>query len=209
MNCPYCKKENSEESKFCKYCGTALIRNFITCENGHNYSSDLKECPFCPSQNLTETLIDNEKTALDVNSNQSDKTQIEPTIQQSNLNSPSYDDKTVLLSSDETRQKSVGRKLIGWLVTFDLNPNGTDYRLYEGKNLIGSAPVCDIIIPSPSVSKKHCTILFRPIDNKLIIKDELSTNGTFVNEVLIDENIILKNDDIIKVGSISLKLKLI
>lgn len=209
MNCPFCKKENSEQSKFCKYCGTALIRNFITCENGHNYSSDFKECPFCPSKNLTETLIDDEKTALDVNSDQSDKTQIDPTIQQPALNSTTSDDKTILLTNNPSKSKSAGRKLIGWLVTFDLNPNGTDYRLYEGKNLIGSSPNCDIIITAPSVSKKHCTILFRHIDNRLILKDELSTNGTFVNDVLIDDNITLKNDDNIKVGNITLKLKLI
>jgi len=210
MKCPYCQKENSNEAKFCKFCGTVLITNYVTCKNGHNYSSELKECPFCPPKNLASIVIDDEKTVLDANANNPDKTLIDPKMQNAtNPVSNFVDDKTTLLNPEEIKHKTIGRKLIGWLVTFDLNPNGTDYRLYEGKNLIGSSPACDIIISSPSVSKKHCTILFRHIDNKLIIKDELSTNGTFVNEVLIDENIILKNEDIIKVGNISLKLKLI
>jgi len=50
-------------------------------------------------------------------------------------------------------------------------------------------------------------LLYR--DDTFILQDMLSTNGTFVNEEPIDDKVVLKNDDIIRVGSINLKLKTI
>ncbi len=101
-------------------------------------------------------------------------------------------------------QQSEKRKLVGWLVTFSNDEYGQDYRLYAGKNRIGSASGCDVVINDTSASGEHTTILFR--DNEFLIKDNFSTNGTKINGVTIDEGK-LKDGDVIKLGNTSLKFK--
>ena len=39
----------------------------------------------------------------------------------------------------------------------------------------------------PVISSKHCTLMFNPDTNKIVLKDT-STNGTFVNGILIGKN---------------------
>lgn len=48
------------------------------------------------------------------------------------------------------------------------------------------------IIQEPIVSKLHCSIAYR--DGGIFIKDHHSTNGTFVNDVKIDESELHEND---------------
>ncbi|MCX7607465.1 MAG: FHA domain-containing protein [Bacteroidia bacterium] len=102
------------------------------------------------------------------------------------------------------RQIPQNRKLVGWLVSFSLHPNGVDFRLYEGKNTVGSHPSCDIVLQDPAVSSHHLTILFRL--GTFRFKDELSTNGTFVNGQLQDEGE-LKDGDSLRVGQTEFRLR--
>lgn len=99
------------------------------------------------------------------------------------------------------------RKLVGWLVSYTIDDLGIDFRLYEGKNLIGSAPANEITIPNDKlVSSTHATILFRK--NKFRLKDEFSTNGTYLNgEDLDDEVLVLNDGDVIRVGDTLLKFR--
>jgi hypothetical protein len=103
------------------------------------------------------------------------------------------------------QQGSTGRKLVGWLVSFTIDPNGIDFKLYEGRNLIGSDPMCDIAVPNDAaVSSKHLTILHRMGHFKF--KDELSTNGTFINDVFEEEGN-LKDGDMVRIGDTIFKFR--
>lgn len=94
-----------------------------------------------------------------------------------------------------------GRKLVGFLVTYNRNPLGKAYNIYEGRNYIGRDASCDISIPDDTqMSGKHMSILYRNVDNKFKFRDEQSSNGTFVNKELLDDGN-LENYDIIRVGS--------
>ncbi len=97
------------------------------------------------------------------------------------------------------------RKLVGWLVCYDIDPAGVDYRLYEGKNSIGSAPDNQITIPDKTVSKKHANILYR--NGKYRIKDEFSTTGTYVNGEEVEEDVKISDGDIIKIGKINVMIR--
>ncbi|CRK41944.1 hypothetical protein BN1708_008608 [Verticillium longisporum] len=59
----------------------------------------------------------------------------------------------------------------------------------SGGYLIGRHPECDIVIDDPIVSNRHC-LLF--IENKggdtVAIVEDLSSNGTFVNEAIVGRN---------------------
>jgi len=93
---------------------------------------------------------------------------------------------------------------VGWLVTFSHDEYGQDFKLYAGKNKIGSSPGSDILINDSSVSAEHVTVLFR--DHEFLIKDNFSTNGTKVNGVTVDEGK-LKEGDELKAGNTVFKFK--
>lgn len=206
MICSKCKSENPNNATRCIYCGAELVTGTKICPNGHIYDAVYSECPICPSpelereigftlhsrptaSNLDELIQDKNKTVVDQDSGK-DKS------------------KTVIIGRDEGERGVVAnlpnRKIVGWLVTFSINPQGDDYRLYEGRNLITGAGEGDIIIPDPAISSPHCMILYR--GGKFKIKDELSTNGTFVNGVEVDEAE-LKDGDTIKLGRTELKFR--
>ena len=94
-----------------------------------------------------------------------------------------------------------GRKLVGFLVTYNGDPLGKAFNLYEGKNFIGRDQSCDISLPwDHQISGRHMSILYRNVDNKFKYRDEQSSNGTFVNKELSDEGE-LQNYDIIRLGN--------
>lgn len=100
---------------------------------------------------------------------------------------------------DNAAAPAADRKLMGWLVTFDRAPMGQDFRLREGRNMIGTAPDCDIRIEGDAnISGRHLTILFRL--GEVLFRDELSTNGTFINSNLANEGR-LRDGDMIRVGN--------
>lgn len=59
---------------------------------------------------------------------------------------------------------------------------GAMYQVKEGELTIGRAHGNDIVLPSQKVSKRHCVLV---VNNKEVtVKDNGSSNGTFVNGVL-------------------------
>jgi pSer/pThr/pTyr-binding forkhead associated (FHA) protein len=217
MKCTQCNKENSDSAKFCRYCGAPIQQGGIkTCVNGHNYDGSLAKCPFCPSTDYEKTVreLDNQKTVLDnsaptvgISKTDSEKTVIDYSTPKISPTAKVSADKTVLITSTPSEQIKITRKLVGWLVTYDLNPNGVDFKLYEGRNVIGRASQNDIIVNDKSVSEKHCTILYR--NEKFMISDELSTNGTYVNNEIVEDKAYLNENDLIKLGNVTFKIKII
>jgi len=97
------------------------------------------------------------------------------------------------------------RKLVGWLVSFDLQPTGIDFRLYVGKNKVGRNPGCDIVINKGWISDEHAMILYR--EGRFMLQDMLSANGTYVNDVLVEDRIYLNDNDSVRLGSTTFKFK--
>lgn len=198
--------------------------NFKTCKNGHNYDvAQHSECPFCPANaqgpDYEKTLIDFKNTQVfdDGNNQQFNKTLInEETadfkttpVHGSHAADHPFKRTSIVIDEKEGNtltplQQSGKRKLVGWLVTFANDEYGQDYKLYAGKNKIGSAAGCDIVINDSSISGDHTTILFR--DNEFLIKDNFSTNGTKINGVTVDEGK-MKEGDELKLGSTAFKFK--
>ena len=94
------------------------------------------------------------------------------------------------------------RKLVGFLVSYDLDEQGKSFPLFEGKNVVGSDRGCDIVIENvPAVSAKHLTILYRK--NLFLFKDEFSTNGTYINGEMQSEGQ-LDKECVITIGGVSI-----
>jgi hypothetical protein len=180
------------------------------CSRGHIYDSAIygDNCPFCPSQSDGggtvisggtsggKTELNMEETELNVEG----RTQVAggtltagPTIPMD-----SGGGRTIIRPSPGGIASS-GKKLVGLLVTYSINPNGQVFNVFEGKNFIGRDMPVDICIPDNEVSGKHFSILYRSADGKFKFKDEQSSNGTYLNEVLTDEGE-LSPFDTIRIG---------
>jgi hypothetical protein len=110
------------------------------------------------------------------------------------------DRRTIVMAEQAAPPTGAPRgKIVGWLISYTRNPDGEDFRVYEGYNRIGANPVCDMLIEDETVSGSHAIIVYR--DGRCLIKDDLSRNGTFVNGREITEAHPLQNYDQIRVGN--------
>jgi FHA domain len=166
------------------------------CEKGHYFKEELSECPYCPkssgagADDKTKVQGGHEQTAL------GDKTQIfgagmaNPVAP--SVNPPVQRDlnKTFIQEVEEVHQggevkevvhQRATRKIVGWLISYTLDPMGIDYRLYEGNNTLGRNPGNDVTVAGdPSISGHHATLLFKK--GRFYLKDEMAANGTFIND---------------------------
>jgi len=72
--------------------------------------------------------------------------------------------------------------------------------------IVGRSPESDLIVPHPSISRKHCQV--EVIDNTLFITDLNSSNGTFINgmRLIPDEKHGLKAGDKLVIGKLDSKV---
>ena len=82
-----------------------------------------------------------------------------------------------------------------WSIRFLNGPKaGAQIPLSEGTHTIGRSSSCTICIKAPGISKVHAEISIR--DNKIILSDKNSSNGTFVNGVKIKKELVEMGDQI-------------
>jgi sigma-B regulation protein RsbU (phosphoserine phosphatase) len=74
------------------------------------------------------------------------------------------------------------------------------YELKNGDNVLGRLPECDIQIDSNMVSRKHAKVFSKGTD--FLIEDLGSGNGTFVNGQKVEQALVLKTNDRIKLGPV-------
>ncbi len=98
------------------------------------------------------------------------------------------------------------RKLVGWLVSYTLDAMGIDFKLYEGRNIIGRDMDCNITVNDNMVSSKHAVLLYR--SGKYSLTDQQSSHGTFVNgqDIELDPCYLSDGDEIV-VGRTSFKFR--
>lgn len=96
------------------------------------------------------------------------------------------------------------REVCGWLVALNGQHKGEDFRLRVGKNVIGTAADCDVVLSDKKLSRKHATIRFE--GGEFQIADLDSSNGCFVNDEKIQKHDLIDND-IIKLGDIEFEFK--
>ena len=94
--------------------------------------------------------------------------------------------------------------VVGWIVALGGNHKGQDFRLRGGKNVIGTAADCEIVITDPYLSAKHSTIRY---DNgSFILIDLDSTNGTYVNKKRVMKAELIDNDTV-RLGKTEFRFK--
>lgn len=204
---------------------------FKKCPNGHTYDTNIYDhCPFCPSPVNNSVPLNSSNTAA-YGSSVPDDLPTQFMSSPASGNPYANPDSTIIIkpgegayddepktrihqvptgASGSVKQSTGTKKLVGILSTFSrtVNENGEVFKLYEGKTFIGRDDDCGIVVKNDEeVSSKHVAILCRNIEGqplKFFMKDNMSTNGTFLNGNIEDEQVELKSFDVIRVGSTEL-----
>jgi hypothetical protein len=106
-----------------------------------------------------------------------------------------------------SKQKHSKGKLIGWIVSYQLNKKGAAFELREGRTLLGKDnEIKDAIsFKDRNMSSPHLAILAEP-ETPLRVQDIFSQDGSFLtkgnsdNEIVIKGTTELEHGDWIRVG---------
>ena len=175
------------------------------CINGHQYDASIygDNCPFCPSHEATAMIPNG-------GSSSGGETAVigheAPTIP---MNEGAGGGEfagggTVIRRADGqpmTGGAGGKKKLVGVLISYSVDPMGEVYKIYEGRNIIGRAPACDIAIPSDeNMSGQHLLILYVEAEGIVWAEDQKSSNGTYINGKFSRGMIELHTNDQIVIG---------
>lgn len=94
--------------------------------------------------------------------------------------------------------------MIAKLIVASGKSAGRSIAIKRNQLLIGRAEQCDVRPLSEEVSRRHCAVTVGPAD--VWIEDLGSRNGTYVNGARITERTKLADGDLIRVGSLELKV---
>ncbi|MGB0035833.1 MAG: FHA domain-containing protein [Candidatus Acidiferrales bacterium] len=106
--------------------------------------------------------------------------------------------RTVLIS--EKRKPPV----VGWFVAMTGDQKGEDFKVREGKNIVGSGPDAQIVIRDSTVSGQHASLRYE--EGKFFLTDLDSSNGTYLNDKKVAREE-LKDNDVLRFGEITVKFK--
>jgi Inner membrane component of T3SS, cytoplasmic domain len=157
------------------------------CAKGHQMEDSWEICPTCQT------------TGYQVASAPAAKTRIETEApKESAAASGGGARRTVLLS--EKHKPPV----VGWFVALSGDQKGEDFRVRDGKNVVGSGSEAQILLRDTTVSAQHASIRYE--ESKFFLTDLDSSNGTFLNDRRIAREQI-KDNDVIRFGDVTMKFK--
>jgi pSer/pThr/pTyr-binding forkhead associated (FHA) protein len=93
---------------------------------------------------------------------------------------------------------------VGWIVCLNGSQRGRDFRLVTGRNVIGTAADCDIVLTDPYLSSKH--VVIRHENGEFMLIDLDSTNGSYVNDRQVTKQDLIDNDKV-RIGRTEMKFK--
>lgn len=155
-----------------------------TCSRGHTMEASWNICPYCPpdaaaSPGPVASAPAMMKTVREV--------------------APGVAERAPEAAPRKTERLADRRPpILGWIVDLDGRQSGQDFRISEGKIVIGAGADCQIRIDNAQASDRHLSL--KSEGGKFVLTDLASTNGTRVNGVSIDK-VELRDGDRIQIGS--------
>lgn len=163
------------------------------CSNGHQMEDSWEICPYCQRTGFAGLTNPSAQAKTRLEGQPDPAAAPGPII-------PAAPRKTVLLT--EQRKAPV----VGWFVAMDGEQKGEDFRVRDGQNILGSGAEADIVIRDGTVSARHASLRYK--DQRFYLTDLDSSNGTYLNnsaETIAREE--LRDNDVVRLGAISLKFK--
>lgn len=90
---------------------------------------------------------------------------------------------------------------------FWLTWNDRTLVLSAGENLIGRNPESTVWVDAAGVSRRHARVKLDAESGAAIIEDLGSTNGTFVNDTRAEAPVVLRDGDVVHLGSVALTFR--
>lgn len=100
----------------------------------------------------------------------------------------------------------VNKAVVGWLVAMKGPQKGQDFRLHDGRNVMGTAADVDVVVYDQFVSARHCVLLVEAKEARYVLQDLESRNKTFVNNRQISKVDLIDNDEI-RLGQATFRFK--
>ncbi|MBI3543327.1 MAG: GGDEF domain-containing protein [Deltaproteobacteria bacterium] len=116
-------------------------------------------------------------------------------------------DRTVVLKGDSDTlkvEKEAAKDQSACLIVIRGTPQGKRYELTKSNMFIGRDVSAEIAINDQNASRKHAEVI-KEANGVYKLKDNNSTNGTFVNDKQIKEPVVLRKEDMIKIGGTIMK----
>ena len=177
-----------------------------------------KVCPICRADTGSgrgpsheKTLMQSGNASIKVSGGPRRKTKVEGTVSERvSAGAKKARRKTVVISqnkSDKDNDSIERPRMVGFLVTYSHEPSGAYYEIREGRHVIGAGNVDIAVKSDKNISSEHAILLFRR--GLFWMRDNLSTNGTFVNGEEITGDVTLNNYDKITMGDTEFTLIII
>lgn len=112
--------------------------------------------------------------------------------------------KTLRIDSDTLKmEKDKAKDQPACVIIVRGKPQGKRYNLTKPSMIMGRDVSAEIVIDDANVSRKHAEFLVQA--DEIQLRDNGSTNGTFVNDKKIEGVVTLKKEDMVKIGNTILK----
>jgi hypothetical protein len=178
------------------------------CENGHFIDEAWDICPYCPPPSRTAgdvSVVRPRRVEDDYRHRRADSEGHRAQSDSGPLRavapeSPAPPQRTVAVPKMESGPFPSRRYVVGFLLGLTGPIRGEAYPVRMGKNIIGRDRKSDIVVDDEQASAYHADLVFRPEEQRFILMDHNSTNGTYVNGVEIEPRKNLEDRDVIRIG---------
>jgi pSer/pThr/pTyr-binding forkhead associated (FHA) protein len=81
-----------------------------------------------------------------------------------------------------------------------------EHRYIQTEIIIGRDPTCDLILDQETISLRHCKLFHQ--NKQWWTVDMNSTNGTYLNNSLVESATVLTDDDTLRLGTINILISI-
>jgi len=89
-------------------------------------------------------------------------------------------------------------------LTFDFDQETISKKFFQPEIILGRDPSCDLALDNGTISLRHCRLAFH--DKQWWVEDLDSTNGSYINNVLIETPTVITAGDQLKLGRILINI---
>ncbi|MBA2663245.1 MAG: FHA domain-containing protein [Bradymonadaceae bacterium] len=190
MSCPSCQSKLPEDARFCAYCGITL-RSCPQCARLFG-DDDACFCGTCgtPLESATVRGPANGRVVA------------APSLSSMPTLTNGLSEPKIIVDIDQILNADDNEAIFGYLYELKSDPN--QHRLLFGDTKLGAGNNNDIIIDRSAVSWNHALFICR--NERILLQDSASTNGTFVNGKRIRSPRQLRHGDSVRFGDAEFKV---
>ena len=114
---------------------------------------------------------------------------------------------SLIWRSLHTRYSQAGNLVIPMLtLSYERYNHQVEQSFSSSEVIIGRDPECDLSVPNSTMSARHATLSFH--QNQWWIEDLHSTNGSYIEDLRIEEPMVIKDGDLIVCGEVPITISI-